>query len=66
MEEFALFIEFTGEILIAVSVVRVHSEILEERQIDSDVYKQIRFEHVMVTIGILLMAMSYIIQIFLM
>ena len=60
-----LAFEFIGELLIAISVVRVHIHLLKEHKLDRDVYRTIKKEKMYVLLGIVFMFISFILQIYL-
>jgi uncharacterized membrane protein len=67
MENFyilSLILEFLGEVMIAVSVVRVHTRFLKDHGKSRSVYNSIRKEKVFVTLGIVLMTIAFILQIY--
>lgn len=65
MYTLALLLELLGEVLIAVSVVRVHVRLLKEHRLDKDVYSTIKKEKIHVSFGVMLMLLSFILQIYL-
>lgn len=60
----ALILEFLGEIIIALSVIRVHTHVLKEHRLDGDVFRTIKTEQRLLLFGLFLMFISYLIQIF--
>lgn len=58
----ALILEFIGEVVIAVSVIRVHDHVLKEHKLDKDVFKAIRAEQKLLFLGLFLMFISFLIQ----
>ncbi|MFT5179522.1 MAG: hypothetical protein ACI9GH_000048 [Candidatus Paceibacteria bacterium] len=64
MYTLALTLELLGEILIAMAVVRVHSHVLKEHKLDKDVYTTIKKEKLYAVVGISLMIVSFILQIY--
>jgi len=58
------FIELAGELLIAFSVVRVHTHIRNEHRLDQDVYRMIKKEHRLVIIAVTMLIVGFILQFF--
>ena len=65
MYTLAIILELLGEIIIAISVVRVHIHLKKEHRLDKDVYQTITREQSMVMFGIVLLVASTILQLYL-
>jgi len=57
-------LEVLGELLIGYIVTRVHSRVMQEQRIDRAVLRKMRREKIVGTIGIVLIAVGYSIEIF--
>jgi hypothetical protein len=62
LEFWALTFEFTGKILIAVTVLLVHSRVRREHKIDKRVLKEMGKETVIGVLGIVLMLVGYLLH----
>lgn len=60
----ALTLEFVGTILIGLSVLRVHLKLEEEHKVDKKVERSIERERVMTILGLLLIALGFILSFF--
>ncbi len=56
-------LDFIGKILIAISVLLVHSRVARENKIDKHIVKQIEREKWMTVFGIVLMAIGFLLQV---
>lgn len=64
-EILALTFEFSGKILIAITVLLVHDKMRREHKIDKRVLKSIQREEVLGVLGIFLMILGYLMQVYL-
>jgi hypothetical protein len=62
LEFWAITFEFTGKILIAVTVLLVHSRVRREHKIDKRVLKEMGKETVIGVLGIVLMLVGYLLH----
>lgn len=62
MYSMALILEFVGEILIAISVVRVHNRVLKDHKLDRPVFRSIRSEQHVVVVGIVFSLAGFVLQ----
>jgi len=60
------FIGFTldtlGEILLGVTVLKVHFHVIKEHKIDTDVLKEMRLEQVLGILAVILIIVGYLLQ----
>jgi len=59
---FGLAIGYAGKILLGITVINVHSHIIQEKQIDGDVLKYMRKERVLGITGIVLMTIGFLLE----
>ncbi len=52
-----------GEILIAYTVLRVHSRVIKEHRIDKAVFSEMRKEQVLGVLGIILIVIGYLLEV---
>ncbi len=52
----------TGEILIAYTVITVHGRVRKEHALDKAVYKEMKREHLLAILGIVLLVVGFIIR----
>lgn len=57
-------IEIIGELLIAAAVLKVHSRVLSEHKIDKEVLTTIKFEKIVVILGITFLVASLFLRIY--
>jgi hypothetical protein len=57
-------VEVVGEVLVAYTVIRVHSRLVKEHRIDKQVIAEIVREQTFAKIGILLIVLAYFMDIF--
>jgi uncharacterized membrane protein YidH (DUF202 family) len=53
-----------GDVLIGIAVLRVHTKLTKEHKIDKKIFKQIHQEKIITYIGIFLLILGYILNIF--
>jgi uncharacterized membrane protein YidH (DUF202 family) len=66
MENFSflgLTLRTVGEIIIGLSIIRVHIRIMQEHKLDKKVYRSIRREKFWAVIGIILILVGYILEV---
>lgn len=51
-----------GEILIAYTVISVHAQVRKEHSLDKAVYKEMRKEHILALLGILLLVIGFVMR----
>lgn len=56
-------LELIGEILVVISVVRVHSQVLEDHKIDKDVLDSIRGEKRYAIVGLVFITIAFALRI---
>lgn len=64
MEIFGLFLRTLGEIMIGFTVVMVHRRVWKEHKIDEKVYKDMKREQVIVGVGITLLIVGFLIEVY--
>jgi len=64
LETLALTFDFIGKILIALTALSVHHKISEEKKIDKHIIKKMRMEQKAGYLAILLIAVAYLIKLF--
>ncbi len=52
----------TGEILIAYTVISVHGRVRKEHALDKAVYKEIKKEHILAVLGIVMLVAGFILR----
>ncbi len=52
----------TGEILIAYTVITVHSRVRKEHALDKAVYREIKREHILAVLGIVMLVTGFLIR----
>ena len=57
-----LTIGITGKIIIGITVIRIHSKIVQEHRIDIVVLKEMRKEKNLAILGIIFMVVGYILE----
>jgi hypothetical protein len=62
LDALGLTFDFAGKVLIALSVIRLHTHLGKERKIDKALLAEIEVTKRMAMLGILLLAAGYIIQ----
>ena len=62
IEIVGLTFEFIGTILIAISVFKVHTNVMRERKIDKNIIEEIRKERYLTLVGIILIILGYLLQ----
>ena len=65
MESLALTFEFVGTVLIAYAALRVHFRFLSEHKVDEKVFNSMKRELRFGILGVVLIAVGYVLQIFL-
>ena len=55
---------FAGKVLLAVSVLLVHNKITDEKRIDGIVLMEMRHEQIIAIIGLVLMVVGYLLEMF--
>lgn len=60
----ALSFEFSGKLLIAITVLLVHMKVRREKRIDKKVLREMRLEQTLGIGGIILMSLGYIMQLY--
>jgi uncharacterized membrane protein YidH (DUF202 family) len=53
-----------GKVLLAVGVIIAHSGIVKEQRIDSEVLRSFKIEHTITIIGVILIVVGYILEIY--
>lgn len=51
-----------GKILLGITVIRVHSKIVQEHRVDGAVFKEIRKEKILAILGIIFMVIGYVLE----
>ena len=59
-----LTVSVVGKILLVIGVVRVHTQIVHEHKIDSKVLKSIKSEHTLTVIGLILIIIGYLMEVY--
>lgn len=62
LDTIGLTLEFIGTILIVYTVLRVHTRVVEERQIDPKVVTEVTHERKAAFLGIILIGVGYTLQ----
>ncbi|MCB9805908.1 hypothetical protein H6775_01970 [Candidatus Nomurabacteria bacterium] len=57
-------LEFVGDIIIAIAVIRVHLGVLKEHKIDKEVLNSIRGEIVLASVGIFFLVLAFALRLF--
>ena len=62
LELFGDAIIVTGEILIAYTVISVHAQVRKEHSLDKAVYKEMRKEHILAILGIIMLIIGFLLR----
>ena len=61
---FSRTLEILGEVLLGVTILNVHFHVMKEHKIDKDVLKQMKLEQVLGILGVCLIILGFLIEVF--
>lgn len=64
MEILGITLDVTGTILIALMALRVHHNVIREKKIDAEVFKEMKYEQYLGLGGVVFLVVGYFLQIF--